>query len=280
MSQLLLSALALYPVKSLRGFSLDSALLTPYGLQWDRYWMIINEANRFISQRQIAAMVLIKTRLTQSHLILSKEGMDDLNIALSFSGSEEPISATVWKDECQVISEGEQASQWLGQALSSSVKLRLVRMANKHQRPQSKPDLLGASTTTHFADAAPFLICNPSSLEALNQGLLAQGEQPAIMEQFRPNIVLSGLEPFAEHDIQELGNKDYGFKLCYPCQRCAIPTINVETAIKDPHQQPFRRLAEINPMPDNPKAPAFGENAILLSGANQTISVNDRLSSQ
>jgi uncharacterized protein len=272
-----ISQLFLFPVKSLRGFSVNAARLTPQGLEHDRFWMIINDNNQFVTQRKLSQMVLIRTAIHKDQLILSSpQQTSPLIIPINQTPSSAAFAASVWKDTCQVLDEGEKASMWLSTALNSASPLRLVRMASQ-PRPQSKPDLLGAHTHTHFADAAPFLIANEASLNAVNQQLIAANHLPVPMENFRPNIVVSGLEAFAEHQLNGLQHNYYHFKHCYPCQRCVIPTIHIETGIRHAQQQPFSLIADINAMPNNNKAPAFGENAILMAGVGNAIQVGDIL---
>jgi uncharacterized protein YcbX len=276
-----ISQLYLYPVKSLRGMAVQEARLRPTGFQWDRHWMIIKPDGGFISQRQFPKMILIHTHLTEDALVLSKLGMNTLCIPLRYPPSpSEYFTAKIWKDNCQVIDEGEQASQWLTQAIGTPKPVRLVRMLEQYQRPQSKAHLLGKHTHTLFADAAPYLITNELSLHIINQALQDIAHQPVTMANFRPNIAITGLAAFYEHRIKSLfgqGKHHYRFQLCYPCQRCVVPTINTETGIRHPEQQPFHLLTQLNPMPDNPKAPAFGENAILSEGENSIIRVGDLL---
>jgi uncharacterized protein YcbX len=57
-----------------------------------------------------------------------------------------------------------------------------------------------------------------------------------------------------------------------------MPTVDITTGLRHPKQQPFTLISDINAMSDNPKAPAFGENAILLTGENNIIHVGDKLS--
>jgi uncharacterized protein YcbX len=54
------SQLFIYPIKSLGGIALSTARLTDRGLQHDRRWMLIDENNRFLSQREHAQMALFK----------------------------------------------------------------------------------------------------------------------------------------------------------------------------------------------------------------------------
>jgi uncharacterized protein YcbX len=273
--------LFIYPVKSLRGIDVRDAELTATGFRWDRHWMITKSDGGFITQRQFSNMVLIQPKLTANTMILSKAGMNDLIIPFKNMDeadlTETPSDAKIWKDHCKVVDEGAVAGAWITEAINAPKPLRLVRIARGHQRPQSRPELLGETTHTLFADAAPILVCNVNSLEALNTSLIKQQFDPVEMDNFRPNIVLSGLDAFDEHTVKSLCHEHYELTHCYPCQRCIIPTINVYTGIKNPQQEPFSLLAKLNAMPDNKKAPAFGENAIVTRGLGARVHVGDRL---
>ncbi len=284
-----ISQLFIYPVKSLRGIRVTQAELTPLGLRFDRHWMIINDKDQFVTQRKHPRMVLVKTKLDNDYLYLSSQGMEDLKISLAVDTDQlsNTTKATIWNDECTVTIENDIANQWITDALESKKPLRLVRMADGHQRPQSKAERFGENNTTQFADAVAYLLCHESSLDRLNESLTEKQLTPCDIEQFRPNIVIKNsldkeqptLAAFQEHQVQKFANSHYGFISCDPCQRCIMPTINLLTAIKDPQQEPYKSLVQLNPMPDNPKAPAFGQNLTLLSKSiGQTITVGDEMS--
>jgi len=152
-----------------------------------------------------------------------------------------------------------------------------VTMNPQFRRSLHQSIHLGNETTTFFADAAPYLVTSQSSLDALNTELENNQLDTVPMNRFRPNVVVSGLEAFAEHRVKRIAADNYAFEFRYPCERCVIPTINQETAEKNPHMQPYKTLAGINHMPENPRAAAFGENAILNPGDGETISVGDSL---
>ena len=58
-----------------------------------------------------------------------------------------------------------------------------------------------------------------------------------------------------------------------------MPTINIQTGEKDSKQEPYKTLVTLNPMPDNLKAPAFGQNATLVPESNGGIvNVGDDIS--
>ncbi|MDN3639026.1 MOSC N-terminal beta barrel domain-containing protein [Simiduia curdlanivorans] len=285
--------LFIYPVKSLRGIRLERAQLDIRGLEDDRRWMIIDDKNKFVTQRRLPAMALIQTQLTESHLIL-KSSQGECAIARQYAGTGTPFSATIWNDEVQVLDEGDAVSAWLSDALdglhanepnlAKQKKWRLVRLANQ-PRPMSKPQYLGAQTHTVFADMAPLLIANQASLDALNSALVAKGETPVPMNRFRPNLVITGLAAFAEHRLAGLAGQGYQIRFGYPCERCVMPSIDQMTAAKHPTMEPYITLRDINSMPAygkgeyakpaNPKAAAFGENAYLAHAQSSLLLVGD-----
>jgi len=59
-----------------------------------------------------------------------------------------------------------------------------------------------------FPDGCPILIASEASLENLNE---QYEEEELVMDRFRPNIVLSGCEPYAE--VRMLVNASYGHTL-------------------------------------------------------------------
>jgi hypothetical protein len=136
---------------------------------------------------------------------------------------------------------------------------------------------MGSETRIVFADAAPYLVASEASLEALNRELVARALRQVPMNRFRPNVVVRGLAAFQEHGVAMLSGSDYALRFRAPCERCVVTTINQDTAERDPQRQPFRTLVDINPMPGNPRGPAFAENATLETGNGAMIAVGDRL---
>jgi len=297
-----ISALTIYPVKSLAGIDVDEAILTRKGLALnclpkglpedslvgdrlvgdkligDRLWMVVLPNGRFVTQRQIPKMALIRTALDQNKLSLSTKGYESISIPFNH-----PLSVsrtvTVWKDPCEALDEGDEVSQWLTTVLDSQYPLHLVRMKPQFQRPQSKPDLLGKQTSTYFADAAPYLIANPASVDTLNQHLHVRKYPAVDMRRFRPNIVVNGLAAFDEHKVKRYDQPDgvFAFESCYPSERCVMITIDQDTGTKNPDMEPFKTLKILNPMPTNPSAPAFADNTVLAKGEGQIIRVGDCL---
>ena len=269
------SALAVYPVKGMKGIGLESARLTPKGLARDRFFMVVRRDDRFVTQRDCPKLALIATALDDDGVTLSRDGFGSIRVPFDREDGE-CVQTRVWKDPCETVDQGVAVSRWLSAALESPDPLRLVAMAPGYRRPQGKPDLLGDDTRTLFADAAPFLVTNQESLVALNRELSARGIDAVPMNRFRPNIVVRGMPAFTEHRGGLWRGKGWSLRLCHPCERCIVTTIDQATALRHPEREPFRTLADITPVPGSDSAPAFGQNAVLAEGAQLEIAVGDR----
>ncbi|TQV84704.1 MOSC domain-containing protein [Exilibacterium tricleocarpae] len=273
------TGLYIYPVKSLRGIAVNHHRLLPTGLEFDRRWMLVMPNGRFVTQRQMPKMATITTELTDESLVLSAAGHGSIKISKDAAENEDICDVTIWRDDCEATEAGAEVSAWLTAALESPKPLRLVRLRPDFSRPQSKPELMGPATTTHFADAAPYLVVNQASIDQLNRELLDRGLAQVDHRRFRPNILVTGPAPFAEHSSAGLSEIDgrYRLKHCYPCERCIMTTIDQDHGTRDPDMQPFKTLIALNEMPGNPQAPAFGENTTLTEGSGNRIALGDRL---
>lgn len=273
----LVTALYVYPVKSMKGIALSSAVLTSKGLQHDRSWMVVAPDGRFVTQRNEPRLGLVHTRLEAQGVVLELDGHGSVTLPYEAVAGD-GISTQVWGDACETVDQGPAVSEWLTRAIGSPVTLRVVRMAPGFTRPQTQPERYGQETATNFADSAPFLLASEDSLDELNSALAAQGRRPVPMNRFRPNIVVRGLEPFAEHRLSGVTGSDWRLKLADPCERCLVTTINQETALRDSSREPYLTLRRINPAPGPKPTPAFGQNALLDKGEGQAIGVGDLLS--
>ena len=79
---IIVQELYLYPVKSAKGFALQGSLIDKFGLQFDRRWMIIDEKNCFVTQRECPKMAILQTQIKDSFLGLSMRGVGNIEIPL------------------------------------------------------------------------------------------------------------------------------------------------------------------------------------------------------
>lgn len=244
-----LSAIYIYPVKSCRGIAMSTAQLDDWGLQFDRNWMVVNETGRFLSQRELPQMALIETAIGAESLQLSAPGQSGLEVPLApYPG--ETRTVEVWGDQTPAIDQGEAAAAWLSQALGQTV--RLVRIGAGYSRPV-KP-VQPAANQVSFADGYPLLLISEASLADLNQRL----PESLPMNRFRPNLVVSGCEAYAEDHWQQIRINEVIFSLVSACERCAITTTDQATGSRS-GPEPLKTLATYR---RNSGGVIFGQNLV------------------
>ena len=218
--ELRISALYHYPVKSCRGIALDSARLTPYGLEQDRHWMVVDAKGRFLTQRRFPRMALIEAEPRGDELTLRAPGMPSLTVAAVV---DRPLGVRIWGFEGEARDAGDRAAQWFRTFLRFDCRLAAATPALK--RPVDRDyDRFGSEVL--FADGFPFLLVSEASLEGLNARLVT----PVPMSRFRPNIVVGGCEPHAEDGwrVLRIAN-ELAFHVVKPCSRCTVPTVDQAT---------------------------------------------------
>lgn len=233
MPGLRVTELWIYPVKSCRGIPLDRAELSARGLRWDRHWMIVDEAGRFLTQRDLPAMATIAPVVTADALVLRAPGRVDLEVP--HGAREGQAEVTVWRDTLRADRVLAAADDWLSGHLG--VACRLVRFADDVRRPVD-PAYARHGDETAFSDGFPLLLIGQGSLDDLN-GRLAR---PLPMRRFRPNLVVAGAVPYAEDGWRAIRVGSIGLRVVKPCSRCAITTVDPDRGVRE-GGEPLETLA-------------------------------------
>jgi len=230
---LTISALYIYPIKSLGGIRVNTATLTDRGFQYDRRWMLVDMNNQFITQREFPQMTLLQVQVQQDGLSIRHKHTGDC-IQIPFQPTGDTCTVTVWEDTCQGRFVSPQADQWFSDQLS--LPCRLVYMPEDTQR-KVDPNYAHGEEITSFSDGFPLLMIGQASLDDLNSRL----PEPLTMERFRPNIVFTGGTPFQEDEMAAFtiaGIRFFGVK---PCARCVITTVDLITGEKG--KEPLKTLS-------------------------------------
>ncbi len=251
MTQIRVSELAIYPVKSLAQLSMDRLQVERVGFAFDRRWMVVDEDGLMITQRKKSRMCLIQPRLRENGLRLQASGMSDLDVSCLPDSPRRPV--TVWEDHCSALDCGDEAGAWLSQFLG--VACRLVFFPDDEVR-QVDPAYAQPGDRTAFSDGFPILLISQASLDDLNRRLA----MPVAMRRFRPNLVVTGCEPFAEDNWKQIRIGGIIFRIVKPCSRCVIPNIDPDTAEKS--AEPTRTLSRFRLQE---KKIFFGQNVIAES---------------
>ena len=258
--QVSVTGLFIYPVKSTRGIARERVSLISGGFEWDRRWMIVKPTGLFITQRSHPQLARIVPEVTPHALVLNAPGLPALWVPLGMRGARTAVR--VWDDHVVGIDQGSEAEEWLTRAVGEPV--RLVRAAPDMGRV-ANPNFAGATPAPiGFPDGYPLLVCNEASLEDLNARL----PQPIPMERFRPNIVLTGLHPWAEDKIETLDIGSVTLRLVKPCTRCTIPSIDQQSGA--PSTDPTPALKNFR-FSKALRGVMFGENAVIARGVGEEI---------
>jgi uncharacterized protein YcbX len=249
-----LSVINIYPVKSLAGISLKEVKIERRGLRFDRRWMLVDENNKFLTQREFPKMATFKTEILADGLRVSCDGE---NLTVPFDPqSDETKIVKVWSSLCRAKIYEEAVNEWFSARLETNCRLAL--MPEETQRKVNYFYAVQKDDHVSFADGYPFLMIGENSLADLNSRL----SEAVPMNRFRPNFVVTGAEGFAEDGWKKVRIGETVFHVVKPCARCVMTTIEQATGEKD-GKEPLKTLASFRiPKRSVKKKILFGQNLI------------------
>jgi uncharacterized protein len=246
------ASLHAYPVKSLRGHDLPRVDVRAEGFAGDRRWLIVDANNRFLTQREVRTMATLD--VVQHASAIQIIHADAGRIHIAEPGADAAVAdVVVWRDAVKARSVSEEADAWLSGVLGRAA--RLVHMHDATARPSSAPEAAPGDHVS-FADGFPILIASTSSLENLNE----RGMSAHVMRQFRANLVVSGLAPWAEDTWRRIRIGGVTLRIAKPCARCVMTTLDPETGAQLSQEEPLRALGKFHRASDG--GIIFGQNAV------------------
>ncbi len=249
-----------YPLKSGKGLSLQQTGFDAEGMLNDRRVLAVDENGLFLTARRYPQLLQLACVPEGDGWLLSHpEGGD-----CAVSASDAILSGKVWKDDIQALDGGDAAANWLSGVLNVKARVALWQQA---ARRSGKYNL-----ETSFADAAPVLVASEASIEkACELG----GVNPDV-RRFRPNIVLNGVEAFAEDAWRGIKINGVEFEFLDACSRCILTTRDPDTGEANPDKQPMMALRQHHASENG--EPLLGMNAALRSAPETArISVDDEV---
>ena len=264
------ASLHVHPIKSLRGLAVDAAAVDDLGLALDRRWMLVDDGGVFLTQREDPSMTLLRTSLVPTaggdarvaeltHTVRVHAPSGDTLDLVPPPPDARRRRVRIWAHEVVAADYPADVDGWFSEALGRTCHLTwLPEDSHRHiDHPHATP-----SDRAAFGDAFPVLVATQASLDDLNARLAARGEPPVSMERFRPNVVVAGdAAPYAEDAWGRLWAGEVALDLVKPCARCAMVTVDPETARSG--SEPLRTLAGYRKVGSKVM---FAQNALVRAG--------------
>jgi uncharacterized protein len=250
-----LASIHRYPVKSCAGISERELRLTATGLPYDRFLMVVTPDGAAVTQREVPALATVTTQLHGSVLTISSPSGDEAALDLADTGEGMPeLVVSVWEHRGPALDAGDALADLISAHVGHSY--RVVRIGRDHQRG-AEPHRSGGGEPLSFADGFPLLLATLASLDDFN----SRSPESVSMNRFRPNLVISGAEPFAEDQWRTIRVGDVEIDVVKPCTRCTVTTVNQETGSRA-GAEPLRTLGTYR---RGRKGVVFGQNGVHRS---------------
>jgi hypothetical protein len=273
-----LASIHIYPLKAGRAVDLPESQVEPWGLAGDRRWLVVDDAGRFVSQRQEPALARVSVRYITARYITAQyagaqyagaqyAGAQYAGVAATerpawpAAVSTGPISLSADGRPPLTVpapsEDGDAEMLWVT-VWSSKVRaaaagrnaddwfsgflgrsVRLVHLDDPTRR-QVDPEYGGPGDRVSFADGYPLLLTTTGSLDVLGEWLIEDGHPPVPMNRFRPNVVIAGTDPWAEDGWRRIQIGPVTFRVVKPCGRCQVTAIDQMSAQRG--RQPLQML--------------------------------------
>lgn len=233
-----LTSIHVYPVKSCGAIDLDEAEVLPQGLALDRRWMLVDANGRFITQRKHPQMARIRVSIVDSVMRFEFDQQAPLELPLKPAAGPR-LMVDVWEDTVDALDLTDLCGDWFQQIFAQPVSL--VYMDAIAKRIIKAKYQVQPQDTVSFADGLPLLLATHTSLKYLEEKV---GTSLG-MARFRPNVVVTGGDPFSENDWKRVRIGSIEFDVTNPCVRCEITKVDQQTGEKWDSTQPLSALTDI-----------------------------------
>lgn len=263
MTPIRVTAIFIYPIKSMGGIALNEVEVGMRGLQHDRRYMLVSERGQFLTQRQTPELGQFQLRYSTdaSGFLVAFFG-DTLFIPFALAQDSSRMTAQVWDDFVEVRVASSAINQWFSEKLNRAVKLVYLPDDSARPIPEKYQPLETNTLHVSLSDGYPILIVSEASLSDLNRRIAQSNpmDEPMEMLRFRPNLVLDMLEPHQEDDLGTFTLGTTTLQITKPCSRCVLTTIHPKTLERG--DEPLRTLSTYRKVDNKIN---FGANAICLS---------------
>jgi len=237
MKDLEIKKLYIYPIKSCRGLKIMNTNIQKIGFQYDRFFAVINSKNEILTARENSKLLNISSEINNDKLSLSTYGKSSISIDLKKFLTNK-IDIKIFNDFAKAKIVGHETDDWLSHTLQE--KCRLVSIDSEHLRKMKSKYNGKENDYISFSDISPIHLISEESLKDLNSKL----ESQVTIDNFRPNILVSGSPAYEEDNWSSVKIGNCEFEVTLKTPRCKFITIDPITTKVDSKQEPLRTLSE------------------------------------
>ncbi|XP_047326781.1 molybdenum cofactor sulfurase isoform X2 [Impatiens glandulifera] len=256
-----LKSIIVYPIKSCAGFSVNNWPLSDTGLLHDREWVLKSLNGEILTQKKVPDMRFINTFIDfESGMLLveSPHCKAKLQIGLlSDPFTAERDKSFPHQGRYNGQHYNDEVDSWFSSAigrpctLERSISSNERSCMNKARRGGNSTDM---EAKLNFVNEAQFLLISEASISELNNridsNISSYGHGPRLevdSMRFRPNLLISGGEPYAEDGWKSLKIKGKKFQSVGGCNRCQMINLDPQAGLqKSP--EPLATLASYRRM--------------------------------
>ncbi|KAJ4975209.1 hypothetical protein NE237_000315 [Protea cynaroides] len=251
-----LKSITIYPIKSCGGFNVNEWPLSSSGLQHDRGWLLKSPDGEILTQKKVREMCLISTFIDLAHGLLVVES-PRCNMKLQIN-IESDLSQGVKEVEIQAqryVMQGycNEVDLWFTNAISRPcILLRCYSSESQScmNNGGSAATCRDVGSKLNFVNEAPFLLISEDSVSDLNTRLCSNDRNVSHQQKihidpmrFRPNLVISGADPYAEDSWSNISIGNKHFTSLGGCNRCQMVNLDPQTGKVHHSKEPLATLA-------------------------------------
>ena len=219
----IVTALFAYPVKGCRGVAVESATVSQAGVEGDRQLLVLRNGKSANQARLPKLATIAVARMDATTIKFSSHGRASLLHAVASEGDEATVN--YYANPVPVVDQGDALANWVSGVVETEVRVAALKNTYRRSIPLDEFAAIDGIDQAGFVDVAPILVTNDASLADLNARL----DAPVPMNRFRPNIVVAGLDAYAEDSLAGLERDGLRLVRATHCERCAVTCTDQET---------------------------------------------------
>lgn len=213
-----------YPIKGCQGVPTDSLEISDRGISGDREFVLI-EDGKLIDQKETPQVASIAADLKRDAGLLRLTHAELGNFEHEIRPDGKPLAAGWILDKFEAVDQGDAVADWLSEIIGRPVRLAAAGDPWKINFPIPQMERVHDTTKDRFFAASPVSLANQASLDDLNTRL----EAPVGMDRFRINVIVDGLEAYAEDHVDSMTASEVQLLQVTPAERCVIITTDQVT---------------------------------------------------